>query len=130
MFETSSVAQLYLQAFGLFYLAVGLGLLFNPESWLKMLEEFKASAALSFVTGILIFSIGACILATHQSWQGWQAILVSLIGWAALIKGFVFLVCPKPVIVMSTTIINNAGFVRLGSFVVIALGAWLMWVTL
>jgi len=130
MFDPTSVTTLYLQAFGLFYLAVGLKLLLDASSWPKMIEEFKASESLSFLSGLLVFVIGVCILATHQGWQGWQAILISLVGWAALIKGLLLVVIPKPFLSMSSVIIKNEGFVRIGSFVVIALGAWLLWVTL
>lgn len=126
MFDTSSMTELFLQAFGLYFAAAGLGLVLGGETWREMIAEFKSNRALGFVAGVFTFTIGFTVLALHNDWNGLQASIVTLIGWATLLKGLAYLIMPRPMVSLAISIMPSAGIVRIVGFVVIALGAWML----
>jgi uncharacterized protein YjeT (DUF2065 family) len=126
MFDTSSMTELFMQAFGLYFLATGLGLVLAGDAWRGMIEDFKSNRALGFVAGVFTFALGVTILALHNDWSGLEATIVTAIGWATLIKGLVYLVMPGPMISFAASIFPNAGVIRIGGFVIIVLGAWML----
>jgi uncharacterized protein YjeT (DUF2065 family) len=126
MFDAASMTELFLQAFGLYFLAAGLGLVLGGDTWRGMIAEFKESRALGFVAGVFTFTIGFTVLALHNDWNGLQAGIVTAIGWATLIKGLIYLVMPGPMISFAVAIFPSAGIIRIAGFVVIAMGVWML----
>ena len=92
---------------GVYELAAGIAGLTGRVDWLKMLDEFERSPALTFVTGFATFAIGAAINLGHHHWTDPLAIIVSAIGWIALIEGVVIMVCPKPLLRFSRRLVAN-----------------------
>jgi len=67
-----------------------------------MLKNFQDSPGLTFVSGFFMIIVGALLVQYHNLWvQDWT-ILVTIIGWALLIKGTIFLAIPKPFLAMSS----------------------------
>jgi uncharacterized protein YjeT (DUF2065 family) len=126
MFDTATTTQIFLQAFGLYFIATAIGLMLTPNTWRSMLEEIRDSAAMGFVMGLSVFSIGVVILALHNDWSTLPAKIVTLFGWAALIKGLSFIALPKPMMAFASGLIPSPGLMRVGAIAVIALGGWLM----
>jgi uncharacterized protein YjeT (DUF2065 family) len=126
MFDTASTTQIFLQAFGLYLIATAIGLMLTPNTWRAMLEELRDSAAMGFVLGLSVFSIGVVVLALHNDWSTLPATIVTVFGWAALIKGLSFIALPKPMMSFASRLIPGPGLMRIGAVAVIALGAWLM----
>ena len=81
--------------FGLYCLAAGLGMAASPDRIRRMLQEAEESAALSFAIGLLVLCIGAAITLTHPMGESWLSILVTIIGWGALLEGAIFLAAPQ-----------------------------------
>jgi hypothetical protein len=92
---------------GVYELAAGIAGLTGRIDWLKMLDEFERSPALTFVTGFAAFAIGAAINLGHHHWTDLPAIIVSAIGWIAIIEGVMLMVCPKPLLRFSRGIVRN-----------------------
>lgn len=92
---------------GVYELAAGIAGLTGRIDWLKMLDEFERSPALTFVTGFAAFAIGAAINLAHHHWTDLPAIIVSAIGWIAIIEGVMLMVCPKPLLRFSRGLVRN-----------------------
>jgi hypothetical protein len=92
---------------GVYELAAGIAGLTGRIDWLAMLDEFERSPALTFVTGFAAFAIGAAINLGHHHWTDLPAIIVSAIGWIAIIEGVMLMVCPKPLLRFSRGIVRN-----------------------
>ena len=92
---------------GVYELAAGIAGLTGRIDWLKMLDEFERSPALTFVTGFAAFAVGAAINLGHHHWTDLPAIIVSAIGWIAIIEGVMLMVCPKPLLRFSRGIVRN-----------------------
>lgn len=85
---TEYLALLY----GIYMIAAGLGLMQRPQMVDAIMKGLLDNDALSFIGGIFILAIGGTIIGIHNAWDTPLAIIVSLIGWAALIEGLLMLI--------------------------------------
>lgn len=93
--NTLSPLTLYLaQAIGLYMILAGLSGLVKPDRWRQMMDEFAASAALTMMTGVVVFALGVTLVYVHGFLTDPLAILVTAVGWVALIEGALFMVVP------------------------------------
>ncbi len=75
-------------------LAVGAGLLIDQRAFKEMAAEFLASRTLLFLSGFLTLLGGLAIVNTHNVWElGWP-VVITIIGWLAVIGGTVRIVWP------------------------------------
>ncbi|MGD8767372.1 MAG: hypothetical protein PVJ24_05360 [Methyloceanibacter sp.] len=91
MIENMTVTQLLAAFVGLYMIAAGIGFLRDSNAYAKMLREFRDDTALGFTTGAFVLALGAGMVAVHNDWTGPLAIVVSVIAWWTLIKGFCLL---------------------------------------
>ena len=101
-----SDAQIF-QIFSIFYLAIGIGILINPDFYKKLFEECCESAAVMYIGGIMTIVIGYLILAFHNTWTMDFSVIITIIGWLALIKGILILVLPKMMIAMTRAMLKE-----------------------
>ena len=92
---------------GLYELAAGLAGLIGRLDWAAMLEEFERSPALTFVTGFAAFAIGAALHLSHRHWTDLPAIIVSAIGWIAIVEGLLIMVMPGPLLRFSRGLVRS-----------------------
>jgi uncharacterized protein YjeT (DUF2065 family) len=78
----------------LMYVVVGLGMLFSGAYYKKALSEMLKQSGFMYLGGLMALFIGFLIVFFHNVWEGWP-ILITLVGWLALLKGVVLLVFPK-----------------------------------
>ncbi len=105
---------------GLYMLAAGIGLLADPARYGGMMEEFRASGALTYLAAMLALILGAVIVLSHNVWTGPAAILVTLIGWGALIEGLWLLAAPARFLDLVAPLAANARLLRgFGAFTVL-----------
>ncbi len=83
--------------FGLCYLIIGAGLLFNRETLQRVTDDFCKNATLVFYGGVLALVIGIVIILTHNVWGTHWTVMITIIGWGGLIKGIWMIVFPKTV---------------------------------
>ncbi len=91
MIETLSTTQILAVFIGLYMVAAGIGFLTGRGSYASLIDELRDNTALGYVTGAFVFALGAAMVAVHNLWTGPLAIVVSLIGWGALIEGVLLL---------------------------------------
>ena len=76
-------------------LVIGLSHLFQPKAWVAWFQELSARGASgAFTDGFLSLSFGAIIVGFHNVWQG-PAIVLTLVGWAQIVKALVRFVAPQ-----------------------------------
>ena len=117
---TVSTLTLWLaQAIGLYLILIGLAGLANPRRWQAVIEEVRTSPALQLIGGVLAFTLGATIAILHSLLTDPLAIAVTLIGWAAMLKGALLIAVPGPLMRVAA---SSLGFVRLWSIALLILG--------
>jgi uncharacterized protein YjeT (DUF2065 family) len=99
-----------LLAFGAYSLAASIGEGINPGQWKKMVEELNGGSALSFLAGLLIFSIGIAISLAHPLHlaAGIRALIVNLIGYGMIIEGLTFFAFPRSMSAFATRLLSAA----------------------
>jgi hypothetical protein len=94
----------------------------------QLLAEFTASDVWPWVAGAFILTAGVAIVAFHQIWRGAAAIIISLLGWLMVLRGFVLIAFPGVFASVADRMIG-VGAIWIAAFVVMALvGLYLTYV--
>lgn len=88
------LTQFIALAVGGYALAAGIGFFTHPGKTRALFNGLKDNAALTYLTGVLVYAIGALILLAHWRWGSPLEIAVTLIGIGAVVEGLAFLVGP------------------------------------
>jgi uncharacterized protein YjeT (DUF2065 family) len=107
------------EAIGLYLLLVGLSGLSAPQRWRTLMDELIASPALQMILGVLVFAIGVTLAMVHSILADPLAILVTLIGWAALLEGALLIAVPGPLLRLGLWSLN---YTRIWAIVSLILG--------
>ncbi|MFL6746145.1 MAG: DUF2065 domain-containing protein [Sphingomicrobium sp.] len=111
---------------GLYELAAGIAGLTGRLDWREMTDEFVRSPSLSFVTGFMVFAIGGVMIMNHHHWTDLLAVIVSLVGWIALVEGIAMMIASRPLLIFFRPLIGSQRaislFAAVFGIVLIALG--------
>jgi hypothetical protein len=103
-------------------LVVGLAAFFNQRTFRDMAEEFLASPALLFLSGLLVMPMGLAIVLVHNIWTADWRVLVTLFGWINTGAGALRLLAPAWVMQTGRTMLRRPGFVSIAAAIWVALG--------
>jgi uncharacterized membrane protein len=81
--------------FGLCYLIIGVGFVFNRKVFQRIMDDFCKNTVLVFYGGLFALVIGIVIILTHNVWAANWTVIITIIGWLALIKGIGMIVFPN-----------------------------------
>ena len=111
------------QLIGPLLLVMGVGMAANADSYRTMAQEFLASRALIYIAGLLAFVPGLAIVLVHNVWAFDWRLIITLLGWLAVIGGIFRLVAPAQVQVVGAAMLSRQGWLMGGGIAVAALGA-------
>lgn len=86
--------MLVAQLIGPVYLVVGLGLMLSKDYYKKVYGSIMESGLAVMLSGFMSLIVGLLIVLNHNLWGSLAEVIVSLIGWGAMIKGTVILLKP------------------------------------
>jgi hypothetical protein len=130
MIETLSTTQILGVIIGLYMVAAGIGLLTGRGSYATVIDELRDNTALGYLTSVFVFVLGAVIVAVHNHWTGPVAIVVSLVGWAALIEGVLMLAIRRPLLGLVRVVPFTAAMMMPFGIASIVFGALLLYAAL
>lgn len=84
MAETTVVLA---QILGGYMLVAGIALLIDRTLITRLLARLQDDIAVIFTMGILALLIGLTVAVLHTRWDTPLAIIVTLVGWAAIVEG-------------------------------------------
>jgi hypothetical protein len=117
-------ASLYLaKLIGPTLLVIGIGMLLNRDGYRDMAREFLGSRALIYIAGLLAFIPGLAMVLAHNVWAADWRIIITILGWLALIGGAFRIVFPQEVTRIGTRMIAKPNTMLIGGVVTLALGA-------
>jgi vacuolar-type H+-ATPase subunit I/STV1 len=91
------LTKFFAKFLGLWALLVASAMISNRDATASAINALFADPALVFVTGVFTLAIGLAIVILHNRWSGGAlAVVVTLYGWIASIKGMLFLCLPSP----------------------------------
>ena len=103
-------------------LVVGLAAFANPRGFRDMAEEFMASRALMFLSGLLVMPAGLAIMLTHNVWTADWRVLITLVGWLNAIGGALRLLAPTFVVQTARTMLKQSHLTSIAAAVWVVLG--------
>lgn len=110
---------------GLYLVAISLGMLVNRRRTLETLDEMARNGPWMLFSGMVATAAGLAVVIGHQVWSGGVlAIVVTLVGWAALLKGLALLLIPAEQMAAAYKGIGFKRFFHAWMVVVLAIGLW------
>jgi hypothetical protein len=100
-----------------------MGMLTEGDGYSSLLKEFIGSRALIFVTGALALTAGLAVVNAHNLWVRDWRVIVTVLGWLLILRGFMNLVFPSTVQTLGDRMIASHAGVLAGAAVTIVLGA-------
>lgn len=88
------------------YLAAGIGFLFYGDYYKKVVKGFIDNPGASYIAAIFTIVLGYFIVSYHNIWEASWVVIITILGWGALIKGIAILAFPEPVMKLSASVIK------------------------
>lgn len=111
------------------FLVIGLSHVFQPKAWVAWFQALAAQGTTgAFTDGFIYLSFGAIIVGFHNVWDG-PAIVLTLIGWAQVVKGLGRFVAPQLAIrvMQKAAVPDRAWIFQAGGVFALALSGFLWW---
>ena len=105
------------------FFVVGLSLFINPYVSTVM-SDLVNNQGLLWVTGLVTFVMGTVMLALYNTWSKSWRVLVTIIGWLALIKGAVLMLFPQ-VMTLYVNFLSNTTLTLSGIYAIVLGGLFL-----
>ena len=104
-------------------LVIGLAVFANQRGFRELAEEFLASKALLFLSGLLIMPVGLAIVLTHNIWAADGRVMITLFGWLNLIGGAMRLFAPTYVIQTGRVMLKRPHFIAIAAAIWVVAGS-------
>jgi len=104
-------------------LVIGLAVFANQRAFRDLAEEFLASRALTFLSGLIIMPAGLAIVLTHNIWAVDGRVMITLFGWANLIGGAIRLAAPAYVMQTGRAMLKRPYFIPIAAAIWVVAGA-------
>lgn len=91
------MSEILAKIFGLYFLALGLALIINPHRFKKIYQQIAEDENFLLLSAFLALWIGAFVVSVHNLWFFQWPVIITILGWWGLIKGFAFLIFPDSI---------------------------------
>ncbi|MDA1335130.1 MAG: hypothetical protein O2794_03930 [bacterium] len=117
---------LFAQIFGVVLLVEGASMLIRPKEIHHLVGELIDSEALRYVVGMALLLLGLLAVLKHNVWGGSKLeTVISLLSWAVLVKGAVYILAPKATFKHFEKLIQNKSIYPVVGVVLIVAGLYL-----
>ena len=106
-------------------LVIGIGLLINGKAFRTLAREFLDNPALMFLSGVITLPVGLAVVLTHNVWAGDWRILITILGWLAVIGGAARVLIPQRAAAVGRTMLANPSTLCISAGVYLVFGALL-----
>ena len=105
-------------------LAIGIAMLVNARHFPEMAKQIGHDPGLIFVSGILLLVAGLAIVRVHNVWGGGWRVVVTVLGWLAVISGILRML-PFWAASIASSLGQSSTPVIIGALVPLLVGAFL-----
>ncbi|MBU4346165.1 MAG: hypothetical protein KKH29_02425 [Candidatus Omnitrophica bacterium] len=119
-------SMLLAKIFGSYFIIIALGGLFNLKNYQKVLDDFCKSSALIYLGGIFALVFGLLVLVFHNVWVANWTVIITILGWGALIKGAWLIIFPNTVAKFTQGYQKKTTLLTLHLVIALALGIFLI----
>lgn len=115
------------QVIGLYLFLMSLAALMNLDRCKKITAHFLSDQPLMMFSGAIAMIIGLLIVVTHNVWVSDWPLLITLIGWLALLQGIFRVFFPGAYTRLCQNLEAKLGYVLL-NWAWLLIGLYLIWV--
>ena len=105
--------------------AIAAAMVLNFASFPELAEQVSRDPSLIFLSGILLFVAGLAIVRVHNVWVGGWPVLVTVLGWVAVLSGLLRMLFPTRLAAIAGAFAQRPGGILAGAVVLLVLGAFL-----
>jgi hypothetical protein len=105
--------------------AIAAALLVNFASFPELVGQISREPGLIFLSGILLFVAGLAIVRAHNIWEGGWPVLVTVLGWLAILSGLVRMLFPTQLAAIAAALAHRPGGIIASAIVLLVLGGFL-----
>jgi len=110
---------------GPYMVMIGATLLVRQSLFNDILPMFMDNPALVLSTGAFTLIIGLCMLTAHHHWSSAAAVVITLIGFTAALKGAWLMIAPEWGAATTEAMVRAPWAMTAAAVFELALGAWL-----
>ncbi len=111
---------------GLYLVAISIAMLTGKRRTLTTLDDMVNDGPWMLFSGMVAVAAGLAIVLAHNVWTGGALTLaVTLVGWAALLKGLSLLFVPPHTMARAYKSMGSERYFHLWMGVVLVLGLWI-----
>jgi len=99
--------------------------LLNFGAWPALATQAFRDPALVFESGVLLFVAGLAIVRAHNCWAGGWPLLVTVLGWFALLGGLSRILFPTRLADIAIPAVQSTGVLATVAVVLLVVGAFL-----
>jgi len=105
--------------------AGAVAVLLNLGTWPALVEQGFRDPPLVFVSGFPLFVAGLAIVRAHNHWAGGWPVLVTVVGWLALLSGLSRILFPTRLVAIAVGAVQIIGVLPAVAIVFLLIGAFL-----
>lgn len=115
------------QLLGLIYLAVGLGMLLNSGFYNRMINQLVQSPPMIYFSGFSALTVGYLLARYYSFWGADRRVILTIIGWIALVKGLTLLILPQQFVKLTAFMVRSEKSTVWQGAVAVLIGAAMMY---
>lgn len=106
-------------------IASAVSIFLNLDAWPAMVDQAFHNPGLVFVSGYLLFVAGLAIVYFHNRWTGGWPVVVTALGWLAVVGGLVRILFPTHLGDVATRAVQTTGLMPISALIILLVGAFL-----
>lgn len=107
------------------FIAGGIGMIFNSAVYRTMFEHALHEHILIYLSGVIALPVGLAIVAVHNDWKWHWPLIITVIGWLAVIGGTVRMVAPQVIEQIGSSMLSYPSFFVVDGALAVLLGVLL-----
>jgi uncharacterized protein YjeT (DUF2065 family) len=113
------------KVFGFYLIAKSVAIFLHAKAFKKIINQFLKSRLMQVSVGAICVLVGIMYVLVHNDWSTLPLGMVSLVGWAILLKGLLFFWAPEEAEDLIKDF-NEVEWLRVSSVVIYIIGAYLL----
>src|SRR5262245_46227149 len=97
-----------------------------PEAYIDVLREMNNQSA-TIILGMFALLAGLAIVNAHNLWVPDRRVIITILGWLAVVRGALSLLFPNRMYGIGETILASRSVTMIGAVIVLVLGGILSW---
>ncbi len=106
---------------GIVYVSFGIGLILNKAFYKEAILKIFENTGYFIIGGFIAIVFGVLIIENHNIWEANWTVIITIIGWIALLKGILLLVFPTKLNFLKSTFSSDS-FLKLLAPLVLVFG--------